>query len=135
MSSTDRTVRHLFCFSVISEQRNTDTYIINGLIGSAVMYSRNILRFTATPLCLVLTRSSRLTQRFSNFGSQHVFNGSPLAFFLISSSVVSWLPYVFPPKARSLKTLRQTAEVLRQGKPGRPVIPSTTVHIRQVSFT
>jgi len=135
MSSTDRTVRHLFCSSVTSEQRDTDTYINNGLIGTAVMYSRNILRFTATQLCLVLTRSCRLTQSFSNFGSRHVFTGLPLAFFLVSSSVISWLPYDFPPKARSLKTSRQTAEVLRQGKPGRPVIPSNTVYTRQVLIT
>jgi len=93
MSSTDRTVRHLFCFSVTYEQCNTDTYIINVLIGTAVTYSRNIWSFTATPLCLVLTKSCFLTQRLSNFGSQYVFTGSPLAFLLVSSSVISWLPH------------------------------------------
>lgn len=90
MSSTDRTVRHLFCFSVTSEQRNTDTCTIRELIGTAVTYSRNIISFTATPLCRVLTRSCLLTQRFSNLGSQQVFTGSPLAFFLVSSSVIFW---------------------------------------------
>jgi len=57
---------------------------------------------------------------FSNLGSlfiscERLFSGSPLPFFLFFSPVsLTWEPLSFPPRTRSLYTLRPTTKVLLQ---------------------
>lgn len=63
---------------------------------------------------------SGLNHCFSNLGPlfiscERLFTGSPLPFFLFSSPVsLTWKPLSFPPRTRSLYTLRPTAKVLLQ---------------------
>jgi hypothetical protein len=106
-------------FSVTSEQHNTDMYIIHELIGTAVMYSRNVKFYcNSSVLCfhkIMLLNPAIFTTSGRNMSSL----GRHWPSFSSLQVSYSWLPYDFSPKARSLNTSRQTAELLRQGKLGR----------------